>query len=807
MALIHSLSRGFTIRAAATTVVAARATRARVAPAGIRAVRTTRSSPFAPAAAGRAANVRASGFRFRAISTDSAAVPVLEDEDDAEEVENLLGKVDNMYKDVAVDGIFDEMEDAAKKEDEEEDTVAAAEAPKDPMHVDNFALSDLTKAALKKRGIEALFPIQAEVLAPALEGRDVVGRARTGTGKTLGFSLPIIESLLNNQKEHRNPRCIVLAPTRELANQVEQEIQATVPSLRTLCVYGGVAISSQERPLRRGVDIVVGTPGRLIDLIQRGSLNLRDIEYCVLDEADQMLAVGFEEDVERIMEEVPEQRQTFLFSATMPHWVTRITKKYLADHVTIDLVGDSKQKVADTIDVMSCACSHTSRTTILADLVTVYAKGAKTICFTQTKREADEVTAALGRRMGTEVLHGDIAQAQRERTLKRFRDNRFSVLVATDVAARGLDITDVDLVVHYELPHDTESFVHRCGRTGRANKKGSAIAMYTPREKSRIRTITRETGVNFRVITPPTGAEVMTSSAEQASIELGLVDDELLPYFTPTAEKILEAVKNGGEDGRTESEVLAAALAALSGHTEPPPPRSMLTGDVGQVTMVAKGNMILPRDLLRAMSDVSRSAADGVGRIRILADNSGLCFDMQHEQVKPLLEELDDGFLGPIEIEVAAAIPELVEERDRGYGGGGGRGGRGRGRGGFRGGGRGRGGYGRGGGGGYERRSSYSDRGGGGGGGGGGRFQRDSDGGFSRGGGGGGGGYESRGYERRGGGGGGYESRGGGGGGGYESRGGGGGGGYDRRGGGGGGGGGGYSSRGSASPARYGGYD
>ena len=404
-----------------------------------------------------------------------------------------------------------------------------------------------------------------------------------------------------------------------------------MPSLRTLCVYGGVAITNQERALRRGVDFVVGTPGRLIDLINRGSLQLDNIEYCVLDEADQMLAVGFEEDVETIMQNIPEERQTFLFSATMPSWVKRVTQKYLNEAITVDLVGDTKQKVADTIDVMSCACSHQSRTAILSDLVTVYGKGAKAICFTQTKREADEVTAALGRRMATEVLHGDIAQAQRERTLKRFRDGRFSVLVATDVAARGLDITDVDLVVHYELPNDSESFVHRCGRTGRANKQGSAIAMFTPREKYRLRNIIRDTGVKFRSINPPTGEQVMTASAEQASIEMNLVEDELLPYFTPTAEKILADV----EGGRSPVEVVAAALAAVSGHTEPPPPRSMLTGDIGLITMTAEGDMLLPRDLLRAMSSVSREAADGVGRIRIMADNSGLCFDMAHDQVKP----------------------------------------------------------------------------------------------------------------------------------------------------------------------------
>ena len=308
--------------------------------------------------------------------------------------------------------------------------------------------------------------------------------------------------------------------------------------------------------------------------------------------------------------------------------------------------------------------------------------------------------------MATEVLHGDIAQAQRERTLKRFRDGRFSVLVATDVAARGLDITDVDLVVHYELPHDTESFVHRCGRTGRANKQGSAIAMYTPREQYRVKLIVRETGVKFRQINPPTGAEVMTASAEQASLEMRLVDDELLPYFTPTAEKILAQVE-ADADARSPVEVVAAALAAISGHTEPPPPRSMLTGDVGLTTLVARADLLLPRDLLRAMSDVSRAAADGVGRIRVLAGNDGLCFDITHEQVKPLLAAVAEGALDGIDIEVATTLPEMVEERERGGNGGRG-GGRGRGRGRGRGGGRG-----------FR-------------GGGGGRFERRSDGGFER---------------------------------------------------------------------------
>ena len=186
-------------------------------------------------------------------------------------------------------------------------------------------MSDVTVAALRKRGVETLFPIQQAVLEPALSGQDVVGRARTGTGKTLAFSLPIVERLLTDGSRSRNPKRIVLAPTRELAKQVENEIFITAPTLATVCVRG-TPIGTQEAKLRRGVDIIVGTPGRVQDLINRGSLNLGEIEFVVLDEADQMLNVGFEEDVEEILQDCPETRQTFLFSATMPSWVKRITK-------------------------------------------------------------------------------------------------------------------------------------------------------------------------------------------------------------------------------------------------------------------------------------------------------------------------------------------------------------------------------------------------------------------------------------------------------------------------------------------------
>jgi len=520
------------------------------------------------------------------------------------------------------------------------------------------------------------------------------------------------------------------------------------------------------------------------------------VQHVVLDEADQMLAVGFEEDVETILEDVPKNRQTFLFSATMPHWVKKLQQKFLVDQVSIDLVGEDTGKINKDIDLMSCAVAFPSKCAVLMDLVTVHAKGNKTIVFTQTKRDADEVTASLGKRVSTEVLHGDIAQAQRERTLQRFRQDKFSVLVATDVAARGLDVDNVDLVVHYELPNETESFVHRCGRTGRAGKKGTAIALHTDREYYRLRDIKRFTGADIREINPPTSSEVMAASAATAEHRIHEVDDEVLEYFLPAAKDMIRNVKQkktNDEDEETETEdetptseeeierraqeLLARALAALSGHTEAPPPKSLLTGSPGQVTMLVEdvsGDLpaFSARDLLATLGDKDRRLSSGVGKITFFARNSGkngAAFDVSYEIAQELL---DMGTIAGFEVSKAKVLPELSRDSGRagafgGGGRGGGRGGRGFSRGGGRGGGR----FSRDGGG----RGGFSrDRGGGG------RF---SGGGFSRGGDrGGGGGYSSRdgggferrdrgGFERRDGGG--FERRDRGGGGGYSSRGGG----------------------------------
>ncbi|XP_077218105.1 DEAD box RNA helicase (RH3) [Tasmannia lanceolata] len=515
---------------------------------------------------------------------------------------------------------------------------------------DDLAIADLglpvpLVESLHKRGITHLFPIQRAVLLPALEGRDLIARAKTGTGKTLAFGIPIIKRITEDDEEGtvsrrmgRLPRVLVLAPTRELAKQVENEIKESAPYLSTVCVYGGVSYNVQQNALSRGVDVVVGTPGRIIDLINSSSLKLGEVQYLVLDEADQMLAVGFEEDVEVILEKLPSERQSMLFSATMPTWVKKLARKYLDNPLTIDLVGDQDEKLAEGIKLFAIPTTATSKRTILSDLITVYAKGGKTIVFTQTKRDADEVSMALTNSIASEALHGDISQHQRERTLNGFRQGKFTVLVATDVAARGLDIPNVDLIIHYELPNDPETFVHRSGRTGRAGKEGNAILMFTSNQRRTVKSLERDVGCKFEFISPPQIEEVLESSAEQIVATLKGVHPESIKFFLPTAQRLIEEQGN---------DALAAALAHLSGFSRPPSSRSLISHEQGCVTLQLTREPGYSRGFLSArsvtgfLSDVYPTAADEVGKIHLIADErvQGAVFDLPEEVAKELLNK------------------------------------------------------------------------------------------------------------------------------------------------------------------------
>ncbi|KVH93548.1 hypothetical protein Ccrd_004403 [Cynara cardunculus var. scolymus] len=532
-------------------------------------------------------------------------------------------------------GVFDEdssLDDSDREYDDESENEASVGVGSgnvtddDELAITKLGLPQKLVQILEKREITRLFPIQRAVLIPALEGRDIIARAKTGTGKTLAFGIPIIKRLTEDDEERisprraqRLPRVLVLAPTRELARQVETEIKESAPYLSTVCVYGGVSYNSQQNALSRGVDVVVGTPGRLIDLIGSNSLKLGEVQFLVLDEADQMLAVGFEEDVEHILEKLPSERQSMLFSATMPSWV-----------------GDQDEKLAEGIKLYAIPTTSTSKRTILGDLVTVYAKGGKTIVFTQTKRDADEVSLALTNSIASEALHGDISQHQRERTLNGFRQGKFTVLVATDVASRGLDIPNVDLVIHYELPNDPETFVHRSGRTGRAGKEGSAILMFTNNQRRTVKSLECDVGCKFEFISPPAVEDVLESSAQQVVATLSGVHRESVEFFTPTAEKLIE------EQGAS---ALAAALAQLSGFSKPPSSRSLITHEQGWSTLQLTRDPALSRGFMSArtvtgfLADVYATAADELGKIHIIADErvQGAVFDLPEEIAKELL--------------------------------------------------------------------------------------------------------------------------------------------------------------------------
>ncbi|KAL9244281.1 hypothetical protein vseg_018076 [Gypsophila vaccaria] len=403
---------------------------------------------------------------------------------------------------------------AATAQYSDEDKVSSGD---DSLEISKLNIHGDVVACLAKKGITSLFPIQKAVLEPAMQGRDMIGRAKTGTGKTLAFGIPILDKITRHNEKHgmgRDPLALVLAPTRELARQVDKEFYES-SKLDTLCVYGGTPITRQMSALSKGVDIVSGTPGRVIDLLKRGALDLSRVQFVVLDEADQMLNVGFEEDVEVILEKLPKNRQTMMFSATMPSWIIKLTQKYLKKPLTIDLVGDSDQKLAEGISLNSIVVDHRSKAGVIGPLVTEYANGGKCIVFTQTKRDADNLAHAMGRKhYKCEPLHGDIAQNQRERTLSRFREGDINILIATDVAARGLDIPNVDLVIHYELPSTSEIFVHRSGRTGRAGKKGTAILIHTMDQSRAVRVIERDVGCRFRELpqVAPDGVEMDMSS-------------------------------------------------------------------------------------------------------------------------------------------------------------------------------------------------------------------------------------------------------------------------------------------------------
>ena len=367
-------------------------------------------------------------------------------------------------------------------------------------------LSEPIIAALNEVGYESPSPIQAATIPPLLAGRDVVGQAQTGTGKTAAFALPILSRL---DLRTSVPTALVLVPTRELAIQVAEAFQRYASHMKgfhVLPIYGGQSYTPQLQSLRRGVHVIVGTPGRMMDHVKRGTLKLDGIQYLVLDEADEMLRMGFIDDVEWILEQTPAERQVALFSATMPAPIRRIAQKHLRDPKEVTI--KSKTSTAAKIRQRYWIVGGMHKLDALTRILEVEEFDAMLV-FARTKIATEELAERLGARgFAVEALNGDIAQAQRERTVARLRNKQIDIVVATDVAARGLDVERISHVVNFDVPYDPESYIHRIGRTGRAGRSGEAILFISPRERNMLRVIERATRQPIEPMQLPSVADV-----------------------------------------------------------------------------------------------------------------------------------------------------------------------------------------------------------------------------------------------------------------------------------------------------------
>ena len=355
----------------------------------------------------------------------------------------------------------------------------------------DFALSTPVLQALESVGYESPTPIQAQTIPPLLKGKDLLGQAQTGTGKTAAFALPILSKIDLHQKD---PQVLVLTPTRELAIQVSESFHryaSKIKGFHVLPIYGGQDYRNQLKQLKRGVHVVVGTPGRVMDHMRRGTLNLSTLTCLVLDEADEMLRMGFIDDVEWILEQTPDNRQIALFSATLPKEIRRIAKNYL--HEQIEITIKVKTATADTIRQRFWMVSGLHKLDALTRILEAETYDG-IIIFVRTKTATVELAEKLeARGYAAAALNGDIAQNQRERTIENLKKGRLDILVATDVAARGLDVQRVSHVINYDIPYDTEAYIHRIGRTGRAGRQGDAILFVAPRERRMLHSIERAT--------------------------------------------------------------------------------------------------------------------------------------------------------------------------------------------------------------------------------------------------------------------------------------------------------------------------
>ncbi|MCK0130895.1 DEAD/DEAH box helicase [Flavobacteriaceae bacterium F08102] len=397
----------------------------------------------------------------------------------------------------------------------------------------DLGLSQEITRALEDLGYEQPTPIQEKSIPQVLSSKaDLKAFAQTGTGKTAAFSLPIIQQI---DLDNSSVQAIILSPTRELAIQIGKNIEEFskyTKGLKVLTVYGGSSIDDQIKRLKRGVQIVVGTPGRTVDLIKRNQLKLKNIHWVVLDEADEMLNMGFKEDLDQILEVTPKEKQTLLFSATFPKEVDAIAKNYM--HKPVEINAGKKNAGADKVSHEYYLVSERNRYPALKRLADVH-PDFYSIVFCRTRRETKDVASKLiADGYNADALHGDLSQAQRDIVMEKFRKRQLQILVATDVAARGLDVDDLTHVINYKLPDQTENYTHRSGRTGRAGKKGISIAIISNKEKNKLKPIENKIGKKFVAQQVPSGKEICEKQLfkliEKVK-DVNVKDDQINPYL------------------------------------------------------------------------------------------------------------------------------------------------------------------------------------------------------------------------------------------------------------------------------------
>lgn len=568
--------------------------------------------------------------------------------------------------DSAADAATDEIEDSSPSLNEDAGPT-----------FESLGLNSALLKSIKDVGYEAPSPIQIETIPVLLSGLDVIAQAQTGSGKTAAFGLPIIQVI---DPKLRAVQALVLAPTRELAIQVAEALHkfGRHKEVETLPIYGGQPYERQFRGLQRGVQIVVGTPGRVMDHMRRGTLKLDNIRFFVLDEADEMLDMGFVEDIEWILNQAPAERQTALFSATMPPRIADLASRYMRDAKRISVAG--KEMTVPQVRQFSYEVPRARRIDALTRILDAESPPS-TMIFCRTKAGVDELGEALmARGYGVETIHGDLSQAQRDRVMRRFRSGQADMLIATDVAARGLDIPDVTHVINYDIPESAEAYVHRIGRTGRAGRAGEAITLITPREVRWLRQIERVTRARIEPRRLPTLADVAErrrdAMKQQILAVLDAPDDGNTSYLETIndladehdAAEVAAAILKlyAEETGRSttpeqqENDIATFAAAAPQARG----PRSE-TGMVRLFINVGRNQGARPQDFVGAIANEASIPGRAIGAIDIFDDYAFV--DIPREFVDQVIVAMREAKIKgrPVNAEVAR-VDGAPGPRDRG---------------------------------------------------------------------------------------------------------------------------------------------